>query len=95
MLDKPERPSAKPRPPRCLLCCAGPNSVYTSAEQVFCGILARVAQFADVLRDSKEQLRQVRACVVEPIMSWGSGHRKLGFYSACSSLQAVCHSVTA
>ena len=28
--------------------------------QVFCGMLARIAQFADVLRDSREQLRQAR-----------------------------------
>ncbi len=28
--------------------------------QVFCGILARVAQFADVLRDSREQLGKVK-----------------------------------
>ena len=27
--------------------------------QVFCGMLARVSQFADVMRDSREQLRQV------------------------------------
>ena len=30
------------------------------APQVFCGMLARVSQFADVMRDSREQLRQVR-----------------------------------
>ena len=28
--------------------------------QVFCGMLQRIAQFADILKDSKEQLRQVR-----------------------------------
>ena len=27
--------------------------------QVFCGMLARIAQFADILRDSKQQIAQV------------------------------------
>ena len=39
--------------------CVPATAVLQSALQVFCGALARVAQFADVLRDSKEQLRQV------------------------------------
>jgi hypothetical protein len=34
--------------------------------QVFCGILARIAQFADIIRDSKEQIAKVRVLYPAP-----------------------------
>ncbi len=37
----------------------GHVSLYAIAMQVFCGMLARLTQFADVLRDSREQLSKV------------------------------------
>lgn len=41
---------------------AGPaQSPEICIPQVFCGALARITQFADVLRDSKEQLRKVKS----------------------------------
>ena len=33
-----------------------------SCLQVFCGMLARLEQFADVLKDSREQIAKVQSC---------------------------------
>mmetsp|Transcript_8371 Transcript_8371/g.25104 ORF Transcript_8371/g.25104 Transcript_8371/m.25104 type:complete len:379 (+) Transcript_8371:2625-3761(+) len=37
---------------------AGPLLVYCVHLEVFCGMLARIAQFADIIRDGREQLRK-------------------------------------
>ena len=38
----------------------GQKILTPQCHQVFCGMLSRIAQFADILRDSKQQVAKVR-----------------------------------
>ena len=47
-------------------------------KQVFCGMLARIAQFADILRDSRQQINKVLRILPSPCMRVPSPCMRVG-----------------
>ena len=47
-------------PTLCMLVSSQEALTHLLCHQVFCGMLARIAQFTDVLRDSRQQIAKVR-----------------------------------
>ena len=54
-------------PTLCMLVSSQEALAHLLCHQVFCGMLARIAQFTDVLRDSRQQIAKVRHLLNHPL----------------------------
>ncbi|KAK9820602.1 hypothetical protein WJX72_012209 [[Myrmecia] bisecta] len=95
--NHPEHPLAKKEPRvgrRAILaatihCPDGPLLCYCLHLEVFCGMLARIAQFADVLHDSKQQLTkgQYHQAILGDLNTMAHGIARLSANYCCDKMR--------